>query len=304
MKGLGVKRGRVVRVSGMQCLVDIDGEEWQCDVRGRLKEGPRQATSPVAVGDWVEVTSLNAPNGIVESVGPRRAKFSRAASGSRPFEQIIASNLDLLVIVVALAQPVLRPGFIDRAIVMALKGHIEPVVCINKVDLDSEEKAHRIGDVYRQLGYTVIYTSAKTGKGIERLEALLNGRVSALVGHSGVGKSSLLNAVDPSFSIKTQEMMRKHDRGRHTTTAVQLYRLDNDSYVVDCPGIKTLQLWQVDTTSLAEFFVEMVPLIGDCQFRDCTHLQEPGCAIRYNVEKGSIDTLRYQGYERIMASLI
>ena len=120
------KKGRVVRVSGMQCLVDIDGQEWQCDVRGRLKEGLRQTTSPVVVGDWVEITSTDSHNGVVERVGPRSAKLSRSASGSRPFEQIIASNLDQLVIVVALAQPALRPGFIDRAIVMAQKNTNQP----------------------------------------------------------------------------------------------------------------------------------------------------------------------------------
>ena len=299
-----VKNGRVMRVSGLQCLVEVDGEEWQCDMRGRLKTGMRQATSPVVVGDWVEVTALNFGIGVIEKIGPRQAKFSRLASGSRPYEQIIAANLDQLLIVVALRQPSLRPGFIDRAIVMALKGRVEPVVCINKIDLNVEGKVREIGQVYEQLGYIVRYTSAKTGAGITELEAQLMGRVSAIIGQSGVGKSSLLNAIDPSFAIKTQEMMKRHDRGRHTTAAVQLYRLANSSYVADCPGIKKLQLWQVDPASVADFFVEMSPLVGRCHFRDCIHLHEPGCAVRHEVERGSIATLRYSGYQNIVKSLL
>ena len=294
-------KGRVVRVSGLQCVVEMGDEQWQCDLRGRLKAGVRESTSPVITGDWVEVEPTAPATGIVGKVYPRYSKFSRLASGSRPYEQIMAVNLDQLIVVVATRNPSLRIGFIDRAVVMALSGNIQPVICINKIDLDPGGSIRPTAQVYQDLGYQVCSTSAKTGEGMESLEELLKDRVSAFIGHSAVGKSSLLNKIDPDLSIKTDRLMMKHDRGRHTTAAAQLYRLKKDGgYVTDTPGIKELQLWQIDRTNLVDYFTEMAPLVGDCQFRDCIHVHEPGCAVRQAVEQGEIAPIRYDGYKRII----
>ena len=296
-------KGRVVRVSGLRCLVELGDEQWQCDLRGRIKAGVRSTTSPVAVGDWVDVEPIPSGGGVIKSVYFRYSKFSRLASGERPYEQIVAVNLDQLVIVVSTRNPALRTGFIDRALVMALKGDMESVICFNKIDLDPEGVTRPTAQVYQNLGYRVCCTSAKTGEGIERFEEVLKEREAVVVGQSGVGKSSLLNRIDPGLSIKTRDLMQKHDRGRHTTATVQLYRLKEGGYVADTPGIKELQLWQIDRAELAGFFVEMEPLIGQCQFRNCIHLHEPECAVRRAVEQGEIAQIRYNGYRRIMETM-
>ena len=297
-------KGRVIRVSGLQHLVEVEKEQWQCDIRGRLKEGMRATTAPVIVGDWVEVQQTGEKTGVIESVHPRFSKFSREASGKRPFEQIVAVNLDQLIVVVAARKPAPKVGFVDRAVVTALKGCMKPVICVNKVDLDREGVRFSLAEMYRPLGYTVCFTSALSGEGVEEFGDLLQDRVSAIVGQSGVGKSSLLNRIDPHLSIKTQEIMKQHDRGRHTTTVTQLYPLmPVRGYIADTPGIKELRLWDVKRSELVDFFVEMNELVGNCQFRDCSHMHEPGCAVREGVEQGDINTVRYDGYRRIWESL-
>lgn len=295
--------GRVIRVSGMQHLVEVDDDLWQCELRGRLKRGARTATTPVVVGDLVKVKPVKHRIGVLEEVRPRKSKFSRLATGLRSCEQVLAANLDQLVVVASLHSPPLRLGFVDRSVVMALKGGIEPIICFNKTDLDSKDESDGIARVYLDLGYRVCCTSAVTGEGIEEFKAVLEGRISAVAGQSGVGKSSLLNRVDPRLSIKTHGIMIRHRRGRHTTTAVQLHRLQMGGYVADTPGIKEMGLWDVDCSSLVEYFVEMKPLAMDCQFRNCRHLSEPGCAIRSAVGRGEISPTRYIGYQRIMENL-
>ncbi len=295
--------GRVLQLSGLHALVAVAGEVWQCELRGRLKAAMRGATAPLAAGDWVEVQATGIGAGVVEQIHPRQGKLSRLASGNRGREQVIAAHVDQLVVVVAARQPETRPGFIDRAIAIAHAGGITPVLCINKVDLADGPHVADLGRIYADLGYAVCGTSAVSGEGISQLANQLANRVSAMIGQSGVGKSSLLNHLAPGLNVQTRELMRRHDRGRHTTTAARLYPLPQGGYLVDTPGIKELQLWQVSRPELLELFVEMAPLAGQCQFRDCRHLTEPGCAIRAAVEGGLISPLRYEGYQRIAASL-
>ncbi len=298
-------KGRVIRVSGLQCLVEVSDVQWVCQLRGRVKAGKRTSSAPVIVGDWVEIEPTSPEGGVIDKVYPRYSKFSRAASGSKPYEQIVAVNLDQLIIVVATSSPALRVGFIDRAVVMAHKGDVEPIICINKVDLDPEHLVQPVGKVYLDLGYKVYYTSAKTGVGLDEFKEVLKDRVSVLIGYSGVGKSTLLNRIDPDLSIKTKSLMLRHDRGRHTTAAVRLYPLkESRGSVADTPGIKKLRLWQVERSTLVEYFAEMAPLVLHCQFRDCVHLHEPGCAVREAVERGEIAPIRYDGYRRIVENMV
>ena len=297
-------RGQVVRVSGLQCLVEACEQQYTCELRGRLKSGTRSSNSPIVVGDWVNFEPTDSAAGVVEQVYPRRSKFSRGTSGSKPFERVIAANLDQLVVVVSAREPALRTGFIDRALVMALKGNVTPLICINKIDLDPDGEYDVAANVYRELDYKVCETSTKTGKGVDALHRLLHGHVSVFVGYSGVGKSSLLNRIDPRLSIETRALMAKHDRGRHATTCVSLYHLpQKPGSVADTPGIKELQLWEVDRPSVVDYFVEMAPLATQCRYRDCLHLSEPSCAIRDAVENDQIARTRYEGYRRIVNSI-
>ena len=295
--------GRVIRISGLKCLVEVEGELLQCEIRGRLKAGVRKTNSPVVAGDWVEILLREGGGGIIEAVCPRTSKFSRGASGSRPIEQILIANLEQLVVVVAARQPEPRVGFIDRAIIMAVKGNIQPIVCINKVDLVEDRAVDLLAAPYAALGYPIHYSSAVRGVGMEGFKDVLRNRVSAIVGQSGVGKSTLLNYVEPGLGLKTNEIMARHDRGRHTTTAVQLYKLQQGGYVADTPGIKELRLWDVQRSELERYYPEIAPFVGSCQFSDCSHVHEPDCAVRAASAAGQILPSRYEAFCRIAGSL-
>ena len=296
-------QGRIIRVSGLQCLVEVERSHWQCEIRGRLKAGCRKTSSPVVAGDWVDIVPTAERTGVIEAVHPRSSKFSRGASGARPFEQILFVNMEQLVVVVAACQPRPRRGFIDRAIVMAIKGNLQPVICINKVDLVSKEALDTLTEPYEALGCPIYRTSAVQGDGMDEFKEGLINRSTAVVGQSGVGKSSLLNGIEQGLGLKTKEIMKHHDRGRHTTTSVHLFKLQQGGYVADTPGVKELRLWGVKPAELAAYYPELEPLLGQCQFGDCSHLHEPGCAVRTAVAAGCVAPARYEGYRRIFESL-
>jgi ribosome biogenesis GTPase len=296
-------RGRVIRVSGQNILVEVDGLQHKCRMRGRLKAGARTTNSPVITGDWVEVVNDVASGSMIESVFPRKSHFTRSASGSRNYEQIIAVNIDQLAVVTSARQPALRLGFIDRAIITALRGQIEPIIVVNKTDLDSDASIGHLVECYQSLNYSVFFTSATSGQGIDEFGRCLENKVTAFVGQSGVGKSSLLNCIEPGLGLKTREIMTRHDRGRHTTTAVQLFPLGRGGYVADTPGIKELQLCGVNRSDLVDYFAEMAPLAEGCYFRDCAHINEPDCAVLEALEQGSIPPTRYASYLHIMEGL-
>lgn len=296
-------QGRIIRVSGLQCLVEVETSHWQCEIRGRLKAGCRKTSSPVVAGDWVDIVPTAERTGVIEAVHPRSSKFSRGASGVRPFEQILFVNMEQLVVVVAACQPRPRRGFIDRAIVMAIQGNLQPVICINKVDLVSKEAVDSLIAPYEALGYPTYRTSAVQGDGMDEFKEALINHSTAVVGQSGVGKSTLLNGVEPRLGLKTKEIMKHHDRGRHTTTTVHLFKLQQGGYVADTPGVKELRLWGVKSAELAAYYPELEPLLGQCRFGDCSHLHEPDCAVRAAVAAGCVASARYEGYRRIFESL-
>lgn len=297
--------GLVLRASGWEALVDTDGQQRLCQLRGRVKAGRRKAVSAVVAGDRVEVQPTESGRGVIETVLPRKSSLSRVASGTRPVRQVLAANLDLFIIVVATRDPQLQPTFIDRGLVMALSGGIEGIaICINKTDLDAADERRPVVTLYRDLGYQVLEVSAETGVGMPALVDAFHQGLSVLIGPSGVGKSSILNAVEPGLGLRTQELMRHHDRGRHTTAVVGLHQLTGGGYVADSPGLKQLQPWGVTEGELVDYFPEMAPLTPGCQFRDCSHMHEPGCAIREAVEEGRIAATRYEGFRRIHADAV
>ena len=290
--------GTVIAHSKKWAFVRVDGGERLCLVDERLKE--RESTLLVP-GDRVLV-EFEDEEAFVRGVAPRATWLCRPAGRhSRVLQQVIAANIDTLVIVAAVKSPPFRTGFIDRYLIAAEQGGVRPILCVNKMDLceTPPEDIH----IYRDLGMPVILTSCETGQGVDELRAALAGTTSVLSGHSGVGKSSLLNALDPALTIHTQEISDQTDRGRHTTTAARLYEMHGGIWIIDTPGLRELGLWRVTAEDVALYFPEIAALTTSCKFRDCTHTHEPACAVRAAAEAGEMSLPRYASYLRIRASL-
>jgi ribosome biogenesis GTPase / thiamine phosphate phosphatase len=269
-----------------------------CTVRGNVKR-ERRKTDPVAVGDRVEVTILDNAEGIIESVAPRRRSLSRQARGRTDVEHVILANPDQLIAVFAVADPEPHPRMLDRFLLIAERVGIGSIVCVNKIDLDPNGELRTLFDRYREAGYPVIECSVETGQGIEELRQHLRGKISVLAGPSGVGKSSLLNRIDPTQDIRVGEISDATGKGRHTTTATTIYPLADESYIADTPGIRQLGLYGVEVEHLDEYFPEIRPWIDQCYYRDCTHIDEPDCAVLEALEAGKINRERYESYRSL-----
>ncbi len=293
-------RGLVIRSqSGFYTVHPEEGDEVVCRLRGKLKRGPRRGDI-VAVGDWVRFRRLPDGSGLIEAVEPRTRKLSRLAPTPRgEYEQIIIANPDQAVFVFACAQPEPRLRMLDRFLVISEKQEIPALIVANKVDLVGRARAEEIFGHYAQIGYPVIYTSAATGEGIPELRAQLQGKVSVFAGPSGVGKSSLLNAVQPGLGLAVREISKATGKGRHTTVVRQMFPLEGGGWVADTPGLKALSLWDIEPEELDGYFPEFRALVPLCQFSDCTHIHEPGCAIRQAVAEGRIHPERYASYVRM-----
>lgn len=268
----------------------------------------RAAADPSAIvpGDRVLVSPQPAGRGVIESLMPRKTRFSRKVAGRRQDEQVIAANLDQVVIVLAAAEPPFKETTLDRYLAAAEHCALDAVVCINKTDLApaadqvlASELARR-AEVYMRIGYQVITTSTVTGSGIGLLRHALEGRVSALVGPSGVGKSSLICAVSPGISLDTAEISTSTGKGRHTTTCSRLIKLNNGGYVADTPGMREFGFHEIRRDELASCFREFRTYAESCKFADCRHVKEPGCGVRKAVEQGLVPQSRYEHYLRLM----
>lgn len=290
--------GLVVSLSGSWAFVTWAGDEVACRIDDRLMVGRSSVLVP---GDevWVDREQDTL---FVRFRGERRTKLSRVSTrAGRVQEQVIAANVDLLVIVASVLEPRFKAGLVDRYLVAAGVGGVTPLLCLNKMDLTDLEPPEVA--VYEQLGLKVIRASCKTGQGIADLGGVLQGKLSVLAGHSGVGKSSIINALAPCLGLGTQSVSRLTEKGRHTTAASRLYEIAGDIRIIDTPGIRQLGVWGVSHDALAFYFPEMERLALKCRFRDCTHVHEPDCAVRDAVEQGSVSQLRYQSYLHIRDSL-
>jgi len=294
--------GLVTSVSARSVQVFVEGVgAIRCTLRAQLWDTATEETRPVAVGDRVELTLEGDDAGAIESVAPRRNQLGRPRAGGRPGQrQVIAANLDRLIIVAALTDPPFRPGLVDRFIVAARMQDIDPVVCLNKVDLPGDRA---VVEPFRAAGVTVLETSVTTGDGIEPLGDLMSEGTSLLVGHSGVGKSSLLNAVAPGLTLQTGRVAEHHGRGRHTTTRVTLLHLPSGGWVVDSPGIREFGLDRVDALDLARLFPGFGHLPEGCHFSNCLHDHEPRCAVRSALEEGNLSAERYAAYQRVLEDI-
>ncbi len=298
------ERGRVIRKQGgfFAVVSESQGDEVLCRLRGRLKQRPRTGDL-IAVGDWVWFRRLPDGTGVIEEIESReRALVRKAPTARGEYEQVILANPDQVVLVFACAQPEPKLGMLDRFLVITEQQEIPAVVVANKVDLVGKKAAREIFGLYEDIGYPVIYTSAVTGYGLKTFKRMLTGKVSVLAGPSGTGKSSLLNAIQPGLGLAVREVSRSGE-GRHTTTVRQMFPLEGGGYVADTPGLKALALWDIEPEELDGYFPELRELVPHCQFHNCTHLNEPGCAVLQALEEGRIHPSRYASYVRLRLEL-
>jgi ribosome biogenesis GTPase len=302
------QKGVVTQVSTSLYHVDLEGSPGQapilCTVRGTLSASETGYTNVVAVGDEVLVSLDASGDGVIEHVLPRRTVLARPDVFNPDLSQIIVSNVDQVLIVSSWEEPTLWLELLDRYLIAAEEGKLTPLICLNKVDLaESARECQREMSIYQKLGYTVLLTSVVTGRGIRELRKHLVGKQTVLAGRSGVGKSSLLMAVQPDLELRVAEVSDYSGEGRHTTTQVSLLKLDGGGYVVDTPGIRELGLITVHRHELVLYFPEIAALVGQCQFNDCSHTHEPGCAVVAAVEAGDIPWSRYASYLAIYEDL-
>lgn len=291
--------GRLVGYRSGLFVVLVEERKVFCRLRGRLKR-ERSEGDLLSVGDWVWVRLLPEGTGLIERIEPRHSALVRRAPSARgEYQQVLAANLDQVLLVFACAQPEPHLRMLDRFLVICEKQGLPPILAANKIDLVGKRTARQIFGLYARLGYSVLYTSAEEGTGIAELRERMDGKTTGVAGPSGVGKSSLINAVQPGLGLAVRETSVWSGRGRHTTVARQMYPLSGGGFVVDLPGLRSLSLWDTQPEELDGYFPELRDRVAQCQFNDCTHQSEPGCAIVAAVESGEIDPERYESYLRL-----
>ena len=295
--------GLVIRRQSGFYWVQTASNLYVCKLRGRLKH--RSVSEDiVAVGDSVDISLVSDGTGVIENVKLRKNELVRLAPIARgEYKQILLASLDQAMFIFACAQPEPSLRMLDRFLVIAEKQRIFPIIVANKVDLVGKTGARKIFAIYESLPYQVIYTSAKTGMGVRKLKKQLVGKVSAFTGPSGVGKTSLLNRMQPHLGLKVKELIKATHKGRHTTIVREMFAIDGGGYVADLPGLRRLSLWDMQAEELDGYFPEFCGLVADCQFSDCSHRVEPGCAVKKAVEEGKIYPERYESYLRLRSGL-
>jgi ribosome biogenesis GTPase / thiamine phosphate phosphatase len=294
-------RGRVLSVFGLSSTVlGDDGSIYQCATRRILKTLSTEERNPVVAGDRVLLRpegSGEPREGMIERVEPRHGTISRAVRGRR---QVLVSNVDQLLIVTSVCEPRLKPNLVDRMLAAAEKGRVRPIIVINKIDLAEPANLIPLVGVYSRMGYTALLVSAKTGFGVQRLRQFVAGRETVVAGQSGVGKSSLLNAIDAGLHLRVGEVSEDTEKGRHTTTTARLLPIGAPSgsggFVVDTPGLRSFELWDVIPAEVAGYYRDLRPYGNLCKFPNCTHTHEDNCAVKDAVTDGLLDERRYESY--------
>lgn len=306
------RQGLVIQHGANRYLVqderDLATAPWACSLRGRLRQGRQRSVRLVVIGDRVVFTPspTAAGQGVIEEVLPRTNEIGRLApSGQRQqrLKQVVVANVDRLWTVVSLVDPPLNVRFLDRILAAARLQEVPAGVVFNKCDLEAAVEVAPLVRLYSELGYPALVTSAETGLGIESLEKALRGGITAFVGLSGVGKSSLLRRLEPGLDIKVASVAEKHGHGRHTTSGSRLYRLSLGAWVADTPGMREFGLVGALQQELSAGFVDLAKVEADCRFRDCVHRHEPKCAVRAAVQAGEIAASRYESYLTLLEEL-
>lgn len=301
----------MIRSTGSWYAVKSDtGETLDCRIKGKLRMKGVRTTNPIAVGDRVcfeiqnDETSESGQNGVIYEIETRKNYIIRKASNLSKESQIIAANVDQVFLVVTVNYPVTLPGFIDRYLISAEAYRVPAALVFNKLDLYNEkdyEKLDELLQTYESIGYPCYQISAEKNFNIDPLREAMKGKISLLSGHSGVGKSTLLNALQPGLNLKTSEISDAHQQGKHTTTFAEMFEMDGGGYMVDTPGIRGFGVIDMEKTEISHYFPEMFGLLGLCRFFNCTHTHEPGCAVKTAVENGEVPATRYESYLSLFA---
>jgi len=288
-------------------LRDVHGNAYQARIKGKFKIGDISSTNPVAVGDWVTIENENDhENTMITEIHKRKNYITRVSPHNKNQQHIIASNLDQTMLFVTLKEPRTSLGFIDRFLVISEAYQVPAIVVYNKIDLLDEQEQlelQEIISIYRNIGYPVIPVSIQHQTGMQELRGMLQGKVTLLSGHSGVGKSTFINTLFPDMELKTSEVSEWSGKGMHTTTFAEMFDLPEGGALIDTPGIREMGLVDIDKYELAHYFPEMRAIMHDCQFNNCIHVHEPGCAIKNAVANNSIHIERYHDYLNILDSL-
>ncbi len=292
------QKGRVLHVHGLNSYVeDEHGRVFTCLTRRVLKTLSTNQRQVVVTGDRVYFRDAKSPDGrcegVIERVEPRYGTLSRTSWNRK---HVVVANVEQALIITSAAEPRLKPNLIDRLLVTCERSGIRPVVCINKIDLVDPASLQPLVGVYARMGYRTVLFSAKTGFNLDRLRRILVGKESVVVGQSGVGKSSALNAIDSSLNLKVGAVSRENDKGRHTTTSAHLLKLSFGGYVVDTPGVRQFMLWDFDPNEVVGYYRDLRPYENRCKFPDCTHTHEASCAVKDSVADGRLDARRYESY--------
>jgi len=283
--------GRVVSVHGLTSRVrDEFGVVRNCNVRGVLKSLHTDLRHVVVTGDRVTIRVSGDDQGVIERIEPRHGVISRTSRGRR---HAIAANVDGLLIVASAAEPGIKPNLIDRMLVTAERAGVEPLICVNKIDLIDPAELQPLLGTYGQLGYRIVLVSAHDGRGIERLRSWVRGKDTVVAGQSGVGKSSILNMLDPQLNLKVGVVSRENQKGRHTTTAARLIPMAIGGHLVDTPGIRSFPLWDLVPAEIAGWYRDVRPFVNRCRFPDCTHSHEERCGVKNAVADNLLDLRRY-----------
>lgn len=290
--------GRVLRVHGLESIVQLDsGEILRCAVRRVLKNLSTDQRHVVVTGDRVRVEQQGTDQGWIVRIEPRLSELART---SRQRRHVIASNIDQLLIVTSAAEPSIKPNLIDRLLATAEQNRLPATICINKCDLIQPALLQPLIGTYAQLGYRVLCLSAAKGWGLEGLEKALSGRTTVVIGQSGVGKSSLLNRMIPGLEQRVQEVSQENQKGKHTTTTAEWFSIDSSSAVIDTPGVRQFQLWDIVPAELTGLFRDIRPFASHCRYPDCSHQHENDCAVKDAVADGLLDPRRYDSYSQIL----
>jgi len=295
-------KGLVIRSTGSWYEVrDEEGEIWQCRLKGKFKIQGLKVTNPIAVGDRVtwEIENESSQTGMITDISLRENYIVRASVHKTAHAHILAANIDQIIVIATLTFPRTSLGFIDRLLVTAESFRIPSVLVFNKYDLFADymkTAQQEVVDLYTSIGYQCLVTSTVTGEGIEDFKSLLSHKVSLLSGHSGVGKSTLLNTIAPDLNLRTKAVSTFANKGVHTTTFAEMFEIASETFIIDSPGIKELGLSNIEKEEISHYFPEMRKMLNECRFDDCLHIDEPKCAVKNAVEEGEIAMSRYQSY--------
>jgi len=299
--------GIVIKSTGSwYSVLSPDGTLTECKLKGKFRISGIRTTNPLAVGDRVGFHVLQEENaGLITKIFPRKNHIIRKATKLSSESHILAANIDQAIIIVTLAKPRTSTGFIDRFLITAEAHHIPAIIIFNKIDLYDNDKMQALDDfknMYEAAGYATFQVSALTGENTEQIKDILKEKTSLLAGHSGVGKSALINCIEPGLDLKTKPISKAHQKGVHTTTYARMFKLSFGGFIIDTPGIKEFGLIDLKKSTLGERYPEMRALMHQCRYTNCTHLHEPGCAVKEAVQNGKLSKIRYDGYLRIMSN--